>query len=170
MKAKYLMRILFLPRDLSMFQTGVSLLDSHQYGGSLWGSTCPVKRGWKIGACSLLERRQLWVVMEMNPDFSQWCMVERQGNSRKLIKERFRCKRKHFRCCPQRLWCLCSCIFSRVGWVKPWTTWCVPIADPTSGRTLDQRPPGVPSNLNCPTILWKLQSNFEIKISKYMPF
>lgn len=35
LKAKYLMRGFFLPKDLSVFQTGVSSSDAPQYGGCL---------------------------------------------------------------------------------------------------------------------------------------
>lgn len=90
LKAKYLMRGFFLPEDLSVFQTGVSSSDAHQYGGCLWGSTCPLKRGWWIGACSVLERKRLWGVMETNSDFSQWCMVGKWDCRENLIKERLR--------------------------------------------------------------------------------
>lgn len=119
MKAKYLMRILFLPGDLSVFQTGVSSLDGYQYGGSLWGSNLPCE-----------ERMENWGLLSFGEeaalggdgDEPSLLTVVHSGKTRQQQKAdkgliQIRCKRKHFHCCLERLWCLCSWIFSRVGWV-----------------------------------------------------
>lgn len=178
----------FLPKDLSVFQTGVSSSDGHQCSqGSPVRLHLPCEErleNWSL--FSLGEEAALggdegpggppvhvwWSPRRQTQTLHSGAWWEDKRQQAKTEKGGIQtgCKGRHFHHCPERLWCLHLCMFSRVDWLKPRATWCGSIADPASGRTLDQRSPGVPSNQNCPTILWKIQSNSEIKISKYVIF
>lgn len=138
--------------------------------GSPGGCTCSLRRGWRIGACSVWGKRQFWGVMRgleapqyicggHQEDRPRLFTVVHGGRTRdnrqKLRKEGFGLDvREDIFTIAQRGYDVSHlCMFSRVDWLKPRATWCGSIADPASGRTLDQRSPGVPSNRNCPMIL-----------------
>lgn len=108
-------------------------------------------------------------VKKKDPDSSQDARQEEKWQQAKIEKAGIQTgwKGKQFHCCPERLWCSCPCTFPGAGWLKPWTTWCDPRADLSSGKNLDQRPPGVPCSLSCYMIDTVEFWNTNTKIHKF---
>lgn len=110
--------------------------------GCLWGCTCPVRKGWRIGACSVRGKRQLCGVDEgpggppvrVRRSPRRWTQTLHSGEWPEDMRQQAKiekgdiqtgCEGKHFHHCPERLWCLSHCTFSRFDWA----TWSDPIAD-----------------------------------------
>lgn len=143
---------------------------------SMQQNNYPLRRVWKIQACSAFERMSSRETLLQSPvsrrmlsrkqnqalhsgtwqkDKRQWVYIEtRETGARfkgKLLPLEQWIRRTGF---PERLCSFHPWRLSRLSWINPWETSSEFLVDPALSRSLDQRPPEASSNLNYPVILW----------------